>query len=89
MWVGSISELLSLLESLIIKLKNVIFAFNLRLKPTKAFYYASAQARAVAGGIVFSGSPSVRLSHSRERNISLTPWRNFFKFGTNVHLDIN
>ena len=31
--------------------------------------------------------PSVHPSHSRERDISGTPWGNFFKFGTNVHLD--
>lgn len=31
----------------------------------------------------------VRQSHSCERNISRTFWGNFFKFGTNVHLELN
>jgi len=36
----------------------------------------------------FSGCPSVHTSSSSRScgHISVTPWQNFFKFGTNVHL---
>lgn len=57
------------------------------LNPSFSFlffiFYASVLAVVVAGGIMCLVCPS----HSCERDISKTPWGNFFKFGANVHLD--
>ena len=47
-------------------------------------FYASAPTAALAGGIMFSGCPSVPFSWP---DVLGTPWGNFFSFGINIHLD--
>ena len=59
-------------------IKTVMLFRLVVLEHSMPFFYAH-----MAGGIMFSGC----LSHSRQCNISITPFGNFFKFGTDVRLD--